>query len=98
MTWASAARGGRNKDRHRIVVRVIRYTLNEPQRVGHQEVHTLTTNLLDEVQYPAGELIPGYHEHWKEWSSGTNHFTPTLASTTNRLIALDPLGPGRCCR
>src|SRR5260370_41640672 len=46
----------RDKDRHGIVVRVIRYTLDDPQRVGHQEVHTLMTNLLDEGQYPAAEL------------------------------------------
>jgi hypothetical protein len=42
-------------DRDGIVVRVIRYTLADPQRVGHGEVHILITNLLDEDLYPANE-------------------------------------------
>ena len=47
----------RQKDRDGIVVRVIRYTLDDPQRVGHGEVHVLITNLFDEDLYPAEELI-----------------------------------------
>ena len=47
----------RQKDRDGIVVRVIRYTLDDPQRVGHGEEHVLITNLLDEELYPAKELI-----------------------------------------
>ena len=43
----------RRKDRDGIVVRVIRYTLDDPQRVGHGEVHVLITNLFDEDLYPA---------------------------------------------
>ena len=43
----------REKDRDGIVVRVIRYTLDDPQRVGHGEEHVLITNLLDEEVYPA---------------------------------------------
>ena len=43
----------RRKDRDGIVVRVIRYTLDDPQRVGHGEEHVLITNLLDEELYPA---------------------------------------------
>ena len=38
----------RKKDRHGIVVRVIRYKLDDPQRVGHDEEHVLMTTLLDE--------------------------------------------------
>src|SRR5206468_930687 len=56
----------RDKDRHGIVVRVIAYTLNDPQRVGHGEEHRLITNLLDEQAYPARELIPLYHERWEQ--------------------------------
>ncbi len=43
----------RQKDRDGIVVRVIRYTLDDPQRVGHGEEHVLITNLFDEELYPA---------------------------------------------
>ena len=56
----------RRKDREGIVVRVIRYTLDDPQRVGHGEVHTLITNLFDEDLCPAGELILLYHERWEQ--------------------------------
>ena len=56
----------RRKDRGGIVVRVIRYTLDDPQRVGHGEVHTLITNLFDEDLYPSKELIILYHERWEQ--------------------------------
>lgn len=56
----------REKDRYGIVVRVIRYKLDDPQRVGHDEEHVLMTTLLDEKLYPASELIPLYHERWEE--------------------------------
>jgi hypothetical protein len=56
----------RGKDRDGILVRVIRYTLNDPQRVGHGEEHVLITSLLDENVYPAMELIVLYHERWEE--------------------------------
>ena len=55
----------RRNDRDGILVRVIRYTLNDPQRVGHGEEHVLITNLLDENLYPAEELILLYHERWE---------------------------------
>jgi hypothetical protein len=56
----------RRKDREGIVVRVIRYTLDDRQRVGHGEAHTLITNLLDAGLYPAKELIMLYHERWEQ--------------------------------
>jgi hypothetical protein len=56
----------RQADRGGIVVRVIRYTLDDPQRVGHGEVHTLITTLLDAEAYPARELIMLYHERWEQ--------------------------------
>jgi len=56
----------RRKDCQGILVRVIRYTLDDPQRVGHGEVHTLITNLFDEDLYPAEELIILYHERWEQ--------------------------------
>ena len=56
----------RQEDRDGITVRVIRYTLDDEQRVGHGEVHVLITNLLDESVYPAPELIMLYHERWEQ--------------------------------
>ena len=55
-----------DRDRDGIVVRVIRYTLDDPQRVGHGEVHILITNLLDERLHAAEELIILYHERWEQ--------------------------------
>jgi hypothetical protein len=59
----------RERDRDGIVVRVIRYKLDDPQRVGHDEEHVLMTTLLDEKLYPASALIPLYHERWEEEST-----------------------------
>lgn len=56
----------RQNDRDGIVVRVIRYTLDDPQRVGHSEDHVLITNLFDETLHPATELIILYHERGKK--------------------------------
>jgi hypothetical protein len=55
----------RQKDRNGIIVRVIKYTLDDRQRTGCGEEHTLMTDLLDETMYPASELILGYHERWE---------------------------------
>jgi len=55
----------REKDRNGIVVRVIKYTLDDPQRVGQGEEHTLITTLLDPEEHPAVKLILLYHERWE---------------------------------
>jgi hypothetical protein len=56
----------RDKDREGILVRVIEYTLDDPQRVGHGQRHRLLTNLFDDARVPARELACGYHERWEE--------------------------------
>jgi hypothetical protein len=56
----------RDKDRDGIVVRVIEYALDDPQRSGHGQRHRLLTNLLDPELFPALELACGYHERWEE--------------------------------
>jgi hypothetical protein len=55
----------RNRDRQGLVVRVIRYTLDDPQRVGHGQEHVLLTTLLEAERYPAEELVLLYHERWE---------------------------------
>ena len=54
------------KDCHGIVVRVIEYTLDDPNRVGCGELHRLVTSLLDHRQHPAVDLIKLYHQRWEE--------------------------------
>lgn len=53
-------------DRNGTTVRVIEYTLDDPQRVGHGEKHRLVTTLLSEIEHPAQTLIILYHERWEE--------------------------------
>jgi hypothetical protein len=55
----------RRKDRNGVEVRVIRYTLDDPLRVGHGEEHVLITTLLDDALYPAMDVIELYHERWE---------------------------------
>jgi hypothetical protein len=85
----------RKKDRDGILVRVIKYTLDDPQRVGHQEEHTLLTDLLDETEYPAWELIPGYHWRWEHelvFDEQKTHQDPPRASKPTHLRSETPTG------
>ena len=58
-----------DKDRrhqtHGLIVRVIEYTLDEPNRTGHGERHRLVTTLLDADQHCAKEWVVLYHQHWE---------------------------------
>jgi Insertion element 4 transposase N-terminal/Transposase DDE domain len=56
----------RNHDRNGILVRVIEYTLNDPNRPGLREKHRLLTTLLDEKRDPAKDLIELYHVRWEQ--------------------------------
>jgi Insertion element 4 transposase N-terminal/Transposase DDE domain len=85
----------RQKDRDGITVRVIRYTLDDPQRVGHGEEHVLITNLLDETAYPATELIVLYHERWEEelvFDEQKTHQDPRRATKPAQLRSGTPAG------
>lgn len=85
----------RQKDRDGIVVRVIRYTLDDPQRVGHGEEHVLLTNLLDEALDPARELILLYHERWEEelvFDEQKTHQDPRRATKPAQLRSETPAG------
>jgi Insertion element 4 transposase N-terminal/Transposase DDE domain len=85
----------RTKDRDGIVVRVIRYTLDDPQRVGHGEEHVLITSLLDEERYPARELIILYHERWEEelvFDEQKTHQDPRRVTKPAHLRSETPAG------
>ncbi len=85
----------RKKDRHGIIVRVIRYKLDDPQRVGHDEEHVLMTTLLDEKLYPASELIPLYHERWEEelvYDEQKTHQDPRRPTKPAHLRSQTPAG------
>jgi Insertion element 4 transposase N-terminal/Transposase DDE domain len=85
----------RRHDQNGIIVRVIEYTLNDPQRVGHGEVHRLMTTLLDERLYRAEELILLYHERWEEESTfdeQKTHQDPRRATKPANLRSETPQG------
>ncbi len=85
----------REKDRNGIVVRVIAYTLDDPQRAGHAEKHRFITNLLDEKEYPAHEMICGYHERWEEeltFDEQKTHQDPRRAEKPANLRSETPAG------
>jgi len=85
----------RTKDRNGIVVRVIAYVIDDPQRVGHQEEHRFITNLLDETAYPAMELIEGYHERWEHemvYDEQKTHQDPPRAEKPANLRSETPEG------
>ena len=75
----------RENDKQGILVRMIEYKLDDPQRTGHDEVHRLMTNLLDAEQFSAGELIMEYHERWEEemvFDEQKTHQDPCRAEKT----------------
>ena len=85
----------RRKDRDGVVVRVIRYTLDDPQRVGHGEEHVLITTLLDDALYPAMDLIILYHERWEHeltFDEQKTHQDPPRPSKPTPLRSETPAG------
>jgi len=85
----------RSKDRDGVVVRVIRYTLDDPQRVGHGEEHVLMTTLLDDATCPAMDLIMLYHERWEHeltFDEQKTHQDPVRVTKPARLRSETPAG------
>jgi hypothetical protein len=85
----------RSQDREGIVVRVIEYAVDDPQRIGHGEPHRLMTNLLDAEQYPAMELVILYHERWEEelvYDEQKTHLDPRHAGKPAHFRSQTPLG------
>jgi len=85
----------RNKDRQGIVVRVIRYTLDDPLRVGHRQEHVLLTTLLDAARYPAVALVLLYHERWEielVYDEQKTHQNPWRVTKSADLRSQTPLG------
>jgi hypothetical protein len=85
----------RNRDEGGIVVRVIRYTLNDAQRSGHGQEHVLLTTLLDAQAHPARELIILYHERWEielTIDEQKTHQNPWRVTKPANLRSETPLG------
>jgi hypothetical protein len=85
----------RNRDEGGIVVRVIRYTLNDPKRAGYGQEHVLLTTLLDAQAHPARELIILYHERWEielTIDEQKTHQNPWRVTKPANLRSETPLG------
>jgi Insertion element 4 transposase N-terminal/Transposase DDE domain len=85
----------RSQDLDGVMVRVIRYTLDDSRRVGHREAHVLITNLCDPDLDPAGELIILYHERWEEelvFDEQKTHQDPRRATKPAQLRSETPGG------
>jgi hypothetical protein len=85
----------RRKDREGVVVRVIRYTLDDPRRVGHGEEHVLITSLLDDATHPSVMLILLYHQRWEHettFDEQKTHQDPRRASKPAQLRSETPSG------
>lgn len=48
-----------------VLLRLIRYTLDDPHRPGPQVEHRLLSSLINPVRFPAEELILAYHARWE---------------------------------
>jgi hypothetical protein len=85
----------RQRDRGGIRVRVRRYTLDDPQRVGHADEHRLLTSLLDAQAHPAQELICLYQERWEielVYDQQKTHQDPPRATKPAHLRSPTPDG------
>jgi hypothetical protein len=85
----------RRRDRGGIRVRVLRYTLDDPQRVGYEEEHRLLTSLLDAQAHPAQELVGLYHERWEieiVYDEQKTHQDPPRATKPGHLRSQTPEG------
>lgn len=85
----------RARDRNGIVVRIIEYTLNDPQRTGHGETHRLMTTLLDATVHPGLVLIVLYHQRWEQeitLDEQKTHHDPRRATKPAHLRSETPQG------
>jgi hypothetical protein len=84
----------RSRDEYGIVVRVIRYTHDDPKRVGCGQEHVLLTTLFDATAHPARELIILYHERWEielTFAEQKTHQNPSRTTKPADLRSQTPL-------
>src|SRR5205823_6230014 len=82
-------------DRQGLLVRVLRYTLSDPQRVGHGVEHVLLTTLRDAAAHPAATLVCLYHERWEielVYDEQKTHQDPKRPTKPADLRSETPLG------
>lgn len=55
----------RRKAGEKLLVRIIEYTITDPNLPGYGQTHRLVTTLLDPETYPILDLICAYHKRWE---------------------------------
>jgi hypothetical protein len=65
LVWVRPSEYGRRKRGERVLMRLIRYTLEDPNRPGHRVEHRLITSLVDPERAGAEELVVAYHSRWE---------------------------------
>jgi hypothetical protein len=65
LVWVRPSDYGLRKRGERVLVRLIRYTIEDPNRPGHRVEHRLITSLLDPERAGAEELVVAYHSRWE---------------------------------
>lgn len=65
LCWLSSGKDWQRARQQRQLVRVVEYTLTDPNRPGAGQRHRLITTLLDPLQAPALALVCAYHERWE---------------------------------
>jgi hypothetical protein len=85
----------RKAGRGATAVRVIRYTHDDPRRVGCGEEHRLVTTLLDAEAHPAAELACLYHERWEielVFDEQKTHHAPRVPGKEAQVRSETPAG------
>jgi hypothetical protein len=85
----------RQQGRDGLVLRLLRYTHDDPRRVGCGQEHRLLTTLLDAGRYPAAELIRLYHERWEielAYDEQKTHHDPVRPGKAAQLRSQTPAG------
>jgi hypothetical protein len=72
-------------------VRLIRYTLDDPNRPGHRVEHRLITSLVDPHHAGAEELVVAYHFRW-EFESTVDEMKSHQRTPQEPLRSKEPVG------
>lgn len=65
LAWMKPTDKSHNPKAKPILVRILRYRLDDETRPHHGQIQTLVTTLLDPIDYPVLEVIDLYHERWE---------------------------------
>ena len=65
LAWMKPTDKSHNPKAKPLLVRILRYRLDDETRPHHDEIQTLVTTLLDPIAYPALEVIDLFHQRWE---------------------------------